>query len=96
MDSLLRYGYLWQRCNACGDGYAVTLFDTLMEQNMAKEWQSPRHCEECRQAASPLASVIPHDVLERLNSAWMEVVAAAESAGFELEAGTPPPSGGPA
>jgi len=87
MDSLLRYAYIEQRCNACGGSYRVTLYEALVEHQVQREWRSGRHCELCSMPDSLLVSAIPADLLDDLNAAWEQAVCGAMEAGVELKVG---------
>lgn len=90
MNSLLRYAYVEGRCNACGGILGVTLLDMLKEQQVRREWRSPRPCVDCVLENNQLMRVLPERLVENLNLAWAEVAAAASAAGVELRLGIPP------
>jgi hypothetical protein len=88
MDSLLRYAYYERRCNACGGTYRVTLLDALMEGEVGEDWRSPRHCEQCSIAATPMVSgAVPHELLKNLGAAWELVANASREAHLDLRVG---------
>ncbi len=87
MDSLLRYAYIEQPCNACGGCYRVTLYEAFAEQQVQREWHSGRQCEICSTPYSPLVTAISAELADNLNAAWEQVAQAAREAGLDLKVG---------
>ena len=87
MDSLLRYAYIEQYCNACGGSYRVTLYEALIEHRVQREWESGRRCSHCAVEASSLFASVPAELIEDLDASWERVAGAAAGAGLDLKAG---------
>lgn len=87
MDSLLRYAYIEQRCNACGGSYRVTLYEAHAEHQVQRTWRSARHCEVCSTPDSPLVTRIPPELVDNLHAAWERILEVAREAGLELKVG---------
>lgn len=90
MNSLLQYAYVESRCNACGGSLDVTLLDMSMEQQVRREWRSPRPCVNCSLENMQIMRVLPEELVRDLGHAWEKVAAAASAAGVELRLGMPP------
>jgi hypothetical protein len=89
MNSLLQYAYVESRCNACGGSLNITLLDMVMEQQVRREWRSPRPCVDCALENNQPMRVLPEQLVETLQRAWEEIVTAASAAGVELQLGVP-------
>ena len=88
MDSLLRYAYVEERCNACGGTFRVTLYDALMTQQVYSDWEPGRPCSTCSVSQSALATTLPSDLLESIDAAWQRIAEIAQDAELNLRVGT--------
>ena len=86
-DSLLRYAYIEQPCNACGGSYRVSLQEILMEHRLHDEWQPARPCGTCSLESRQLMWRIPPELVESLGAAWERVAQAAEDVQLGLKVG---------
>lgn len=87
MESLLKYAYVEEYCNACGGHYRVTLQDALATRAVNNEWQPVRPCSVCAGEKPGVLAAIPDDALERISRAWAEIASAAEEAEIDLKLG---------
>ena len=72
------------RCNACGEMYAVTLYEVLQEKQLEREWQSARPSRGCHTNFDALLDAIPAEHLADLDRAWERLISSLPP-GIELE-----------
>lgn len=95
MESLLNRAYFRRHCHECGHSYTLTLYGILQEQRIAGEWHNLQGRDIDDADTHFVMGAIPGTALEAIETAWLEIVDAAEKAGVELLLTPAETDGGP-